>query len=72
VWIYISTEVATFLLGVDPDERLVRVAPPIARWTVGKGMDLVLRHYRRGDATIQRIPEQPRNRLAVGLEGQTC
>lgn len=48
--IYISLPYATFMLVTD--EEKVVLAPPIAKWTIGKNKETVMDFYERKGAAI--------------------
>lgn len=50
-WLWISLSFATFGIAVR-DGRVVD-APPIARWTMNKSEEYVVRYYRKRGATIR-------------------
>lgn len=50
-WVYVSLPHATYALGIE--HGLVREAPPIARWAVGRHWGDVESYLRRKRATIR-------------------
>jgi hypothetical protein len=53
-WVYVTLPWATFLLGIDAF-GVVRVAPPIALWAVGRPERLVADTYRARGADFVRL-----------------
>lgn len=55
-WVAISLPYATFALGVQGEH--VKVAPPIARWTVGRPWREVAAFYQERGAKFAPLPDR--------------
>ena len=53
-YVYISLPEYTFLLEIDED-GIITEAPPIAKWTIGKDQNYVVKYFHNRGATIKRL-----------------
>jgi hypothetical protein len=51
--IYISLKYATFMIIIK--NEIVVDCPPIAKWTLGKDINIVINYYKRKGAYIEKI-----------------